>query len=259
MMLLKGNDVCTLSKPLLRFAPSRKRCKINRCRKRRLLAVRATLMESKAADAVLKDYATYMAPLYQRPERVFVSGNGSTLVDADGNQFLDFSGGIAVNALGHADPRFLDAVVRQASKISHSSNLFHTAPAIQLAKRLVQNSFADKIFFCNSGTEANEAAIKFARKWAAVQAGIDPYDPAMPRPTEIVSFTSGFHGRTMGALAITPKQKYQTPFLPMMPGSRIATFNDLESAKTTISDQTCAVFVEPIQVSNQRKQMFHLF
>ena len=120
---------------------------------------------------------------------------------------------------------------------------------MELAKRLVENSFADKAFFCNSGTEANEGAIKFARKYARVAAGVDPYDPDATAPYEIVSFTNCFHGRTMGALALTYKEQYKSPFLPVMPGHQLATYNDLESAAAVIKKgKTAAVFVEPVQV-----------
>ncbi|GBF99596.1 acetylornithine aminotransferase [Raphidocelis subcapitata] len=155
---------------------------------------------------------------------------------------------IAVNALGHGDKRWYEALTNQAGILSHTSNLFHTVPQVELAKRLVHNSFADKAFFCNSGTEANEGAIKFARKYARVAAGVDPYDPAATAPYEIVSFTNCFHGRTMGALALTYKEQYKTPFLPVMPGHALAEYNDLDSAAAVIKKgRTAAVFVEPVQ------------
>lgn len=216
---------------------------------RRTMQIRATTAQPRTSEAVVRDYETYMVPVYVRPNVVFVSGHGSRIIDSEGKSYLDFSGGISVNALGHSDDRLVQALNSQASMMTHASNLFHTVPGIELAKRLVQNSFADKVFFCNSGTEATEAAIKFARKWAAVKSNIDPYDPDVIGPHEIVSFTSAFHGRTMGALAITPKEKYQSPFLPMMPGHRLATFNDLTSVESVIkAGKTCAVFVEPVQV-----------
>jgi adenosylmethionine-8-amino-7-oxononanoate aminotransferase len=123
---------------------------------------------------------------------------------------------------------------------------------VELAKRLVEHSFADKAFFCNSGTEANEGAIKFARKYARVAAGVDPYDANATAPYEIVSFTNCFHGRTMGALALTYKEQYKSPFLPVMPGHRLATYNDLDSATAVIQKgKTAAVFVEPVQVCGE--------
>ncbi|GMH40076.1 hypothetical protein BSKO_07980 [Bryopsis sp. KO-2023] len=201
-----------------------------------------------STSQVVEDFEKYTVGTYVRPDVVFTHGAGCKLYDTAGGEYLDFSGGIAVNALGHSDPRWVNAVVNQASKLTHTSNLFHTLPAVELAKKLVENSFADKVFFCNSGTEANEAAIKFARKWARVNAGVDPQDGNGDPPFECVSFSAGFHGRTMGALALTAKQQYQIPFGPMMPGQRYAEWGNLESAKEAIqAGRTCAVFVEPVQ------------
>lgn len=130
-------------------------------------------------EAVINAEKQYVLQTYARPDIVFTSGSGTILVDTSGREYLDFASGIAVNALGHGDPRWLKAVVEQAERLTHTSNLYHTVPQTELARRLVESSFADKVFFCNSGTEANEAAIKFARKFAKVQAGIDPYDASM--------------------------------------------------------------------------------
>ena len=199
-------------------------------------------------EAVIKAEKQYVLQTYARPDVVFTSGSGTVLVDSAGREYLDFASGIAVNALGHGDPRWLKAVVEQAERLTHTSNLYHTVPQTELAKRLVESSFADKVFFCNSGTEANEAAIKFARKFAKVQAGIDPYDASMRGPSEIVSFTNSFHGRTMGALALTYKDQYKTPFQPVMPGAVMAPFGDLDAAAKVIQKgKTAAVFIEPVQ------------
>ncbi|KAK9814309.1 hypothetical protein WJX72_003767 [[Myrmecia] bisecta] len=200
------------------------------------------------ADLVA-DEQKYIVQTYARPSNiVFTHGEGARLWDAYGKEYLDFAAGIAVNALGHTDPRWLAAVTEQAGSLAHVSNLFHSVPQVKLAKKLVEASFADKTFFCNSGTEANEAAIKFARKWARVQAGIDPYNKDAQAPSELVSFTACFHGRTMGALALTYKEQYKTPFSPGMPGAQLATYLDLESAASVIKKgKTAAVFVEPIQ------------
>lgn len=197
---------------------------------------------------VIEEESKYILQTYGRAPLVLTHGSGARVWDADGKEYVDMTAGIAVNALGHSDPRWLATLTEQAGKLSHTSNLYHTKAQVDLAKRLVENSFADKAFFCNSGTEANEGAIKFARKYARVMAGIDPYDGTKTAPHEIVSFTSCFHGRTMGALALTYKEQYKTPFLPVMPGSMLATYNDLESAKKVIvKGKTCAVFVEPVQ------------
>ncbi|MCI0395476.1 MAG: acetylornithine transaminase [Chloroflexi bacterium] len=193
----------------------------------------------KAAD-IVEAAAQYLVPTYARPEVVFTHGQGVYLYDSDGRQYLDFMAGIAVNALGHADPEWAEVVAEQAGRLTHTSNLYHTAPQIGLARRLVENSFADRVFFCNSGSEANEAALKFARKWARQSSG-------RPDKTGFVAFSDSFHGRSMGALAVTHKDKYREPFAPLVPGVTFATFNDLESAAAAINAETCAVIVEPVQ------------
>ncbi|PNH09779.1 Acetylornithine aminotransferase, chloroplastic/mitochondrial [Tetrabaena socialis] len=196
---------------------------------------------------VISDEQKYVLQTYGRAPVVISHGKGAKMWDVEGKEYIDMAAGIAVNALGHSDARWYAALAEQAEKLAHTSNLYHTQPQVELAKRLVENSFADKAFFCNTGTEANEGAIKFARKWARVQAGIDPYSEA-PAPYELVSFTNCFHGRTMGALALTYKEQYKTPFFPMMPGHRLAEYNDLESARSVIEKgKTAAVFVEPVQ------------
>ncbi len=181
----------------------------------------------------------YVLQTYIRPPIVFTDGKGLTLVDSEGKEYLDFTSGIAVTALGHSDEEWVTAVSNQAAKLTHVSNLYHTAPQAQLAQRLVENSFADRVYFCNSGAEANEAALKFARKvsYAAGAAG----------KTKIITFTGGFHGRTMGALSTTYKDKYRAPFAPLVPNVEFATFNDVESATAAIDDTVCAVIVEPVQ------------
>lgn len=221
-------------------------------RSRRTVVPRAAAAVESAVNPltqkVVDEEAKYVLQTYARPNLVFVKGQGCKLYDADGKEYLDMAAGIAVNALGHGDSRWYSALADQAATLSHTSNLFHTVPQVELAKRLVENSFADKAFFCNSGTEANEGAIKFARKYARTAAGIDPYDPDATAPHEIVSFTNCFHGRTMGALALTYKEQYKSPFLPVMPGHQLATYNDLDSAAAVIKKgKTAAVFVEPVQ------------
>jgi predicted acetylornithine/succinylornithine family transaminase len=180
-----------------------------------------------------------LVPTYQRATPVFVHGKGVFLFDSTGKQYLDFASGIAVAALGHSDPEWVSAVTDQANKLTHISNLFHTTPHIELAQRLVANSFADRVFFSNSGTEANEAAFKFARKWGRVKYG--------PEKTDVIAFTDGFHGRTCGALSLTHKSRYREPFQPLITGVTFAPFNDLEAVHQALTDRTCAVIVEPIQ------------
>jgi len=181
----------------------------------------------------------YVLHTYARAPFVFDRGQGTRLTDTEGKVYLDFVSGIAVNALGYGDEEVCSAIAEQAHKVIHTSNLYLTAPQSQLAKLLVDHSFADKVFFCNSGAEAIEAAIKFSRKYAQVHSG--------PDRIEFIAMSGAFHGRTMGALALTPRDHYQDPFVPLMPGARIAAFNDLESVKALASDKTCAIIVEPVQ------------
>ena len=181
----------------------------------------------------------YVLHTYVRPPFVLERGEGVRLYDSEGRAYLDFGSGIAVNALGHGDPDVVRAIGEQAQRLMHVSNLYHTEPQARLAQMLVERSFADKVYFCNSGTEAVEAALKFARKWAKEHGG--------PERDEFVAFSGAFHGRTMGSLALTPRPHYQDPFRPLMPGSRFATFNDLASAAEAIGERTCACIVEPIQ------------
>ncbi len=191
------------------------------------------------AQTIMDLEQRYIVPTYRRPPFVVERGEGVYLYDTEGRRYLDCVAGIAVNALGYGDPEMLACIQAQAAKLIHVSNLYHTIPHVELARRLVEHSFADRVFFCNSGTEANEAAIKFARKWARTHFG--------DGKAGFVVFTGAFHGRTMGSLALTPRDKYQEPFAPLMPQVSVATFNDLGSAEATVDDATCAVFVEPLQ------------
>jgi predicted acetylornithine/succinylornithine family transaminase len=191
-------------------------------------------MESDQAAA-----ARLLVPTYARPDLVFIRGVGSRLYDSRGKEYIDFAAGIAVSALGHADPGWQKAVAEQAATLDHVSNLFHTIPQIDLARRLVEASFADKVFFSNSGSEANEAALKFSRKWARSRHS--------PDKTHIIAFEHSFHGRTMGALSLTEKARYREPFAPLVPDVSFIPLNDLKSLREAVTDRTCAVFVEPIQ------------
>ncbi|WP_420644162.1 acetylornithine transaminase [Candidatus Leptofilum sp.] len=198
-------------------------------------------------QAIIQAEANYVLHTYNRPEIVFTHGQGMFLFDSDGNKYLDFTSGIAVTALGHSDPDWGTAVSQQASQLTHVSNLFHTTPQAQLAQKLVENSFADKVFFCNSGTEANEAALKFARKVSNLQSFSSAQDKSPISKTNIIAFSGGFHGRTMGSLSATYKAQYREPFAPLVPGLTFLPFNDLPAAQAAIDDNTCAVIVEPIQ------------
>ncbi|NDJ75909.1 MAG: aspartate aminotransferase family protein [Chloroflexi bacterium] len=181
----------------------------------------------------------YVLNTYARAPFVLVQGQGMTVTDSDGKQYLDFVSGISVNALGHTDREITAAINEQIAQLSHVCNLYHTAPHADLAELLCTTSFADKVYFCNSGGEAVEAAIKFARKYARTAHN--------PGKTDIVAFTGSFHGRTAGALALTAREKYQAPFRPLMPGVSFAPFNDIDAAHKLIGPGTCAVFVEPVQ------------
>ncbi|KAK7327241.1 hypothetical protein VNO80_31606 [Phaseolus coccineus] len=180
---------------------------------------------------------------YARTPVVLERGEGCKLYDVEGREYLDLSAGIAVNALGHGDVDWLKAVVEQAATLTHTSNIFYTIPQVELAKRLVDSSFADRVFFSNSGTEANEAAIKFARKHQR-HTTTNGKEPA----TEFIAFSNCFHGRTLGALALTSKVQYRTPFEPIMPGVTFLEYGDAQAATELIKQgKIAAVFVEPIQ------------
>lgn len=181
----------------------------------------------------------YLVQTYSRPPFVLTRGEGVHVYDADGKKYLDCAAGIAVNALGYSDPMAIQAIQDAAKGLLHTSNLFYTEPQVALAKVLVEKSFADKVFFSNTGAEAIEAAMKFARKYHKERGN--------GNRTGFVAFRGSFHGRTMGSLAATDSEKYQAPFRPLMPGVTFANFNDLESVRAAINAETAAVIVEPIQ------------
>jgi acetylornithine/N-succinyldiaminopimelate aminotransferase len=188
---------------------------------------------------IIQDEARYVMQTYKRADIVLERGEGIYLYDTEGRRYLDFMSGIAVAALGHSDPDVAAAIADQARTLTHVSNLYYTAPQVELAKRLVTHSFADRVFFTNSGAEAIEGALKFARKRARGHSAEDKH--------EVVAFSGSFHGRTMGALSITYKSIYREPFAPLVPGVRFAPFNDLAAARALIGPATCAVVVEPVQ------------
>ena len=195
-------------------------------------------MVETTSNAVMDLEQRYLAPTYKRAPFVLERGDGICLFDTEGKRYIDLVAGIATMALGHADREIAEAIYEQARTLGHVSNLYHTIPHAELARDLCENSFADKVFFANSGAEANEAAIKFARRWASDQD---------PNKTRIISFTNAFHGRTIGTLASTPREKYQAPFRPLMPNVQYAEFNNVQSAADLMGDDVCAVLVEPIQ------------
>ncbi|CAL9134352.1 acetylornithine aminotransferase, mitochondrial-like [Musa acuminata AAA Group] len=198
---------------------------------------------SRESKEVMEMERNVFVGTYARAPVVIKSGRGCKLYDVDGKEYLDMTAGIAVNSLGHGDQDWLNAVVEQANTLTHVSNVYYSIPQVTLGKRLVESSFADRVFFTNSGTEANEAAIKFARKF---QRFSHP-DKKLPA-TEFIAFTNSFHGRTMGALALTSKEQYRLPFEPVMPGVTFIEYGNSEEAKKAIQPgKIAAVFVEPIQ------------
>ena len=181
----------------------------------------------------------YIVQTYARPPFVLTRGEGVYVYDADGKKYLDTAAGIAVNALGYDDPELVQSIQDAANGLLHTSNLFYTEPQVALAKVLVEKSFADKVFFANTGAEAVEGAIKFARKYHKERGDANR--------TGLIAFRGSFHGRTIGSLALTDSEKYQAPFRPLMPGVTFANYNDLASARAAITDETAAVIIEPVQ------------
>lgn len=185
------------------------------------------------------DFDQVMVPNYAPAAFIPVRGQGSRVWDQSGRELVDFSGGIAVNVLGHAHPALVGALTEQANKLWHVSNVFTNEPALRLAKKLVDATFADRVFFCNSGAEANEAAFKLARRVAHDLYGPDKY--------EIVAALNSFHGRTLFTVSVGGQPKYSDGFGPKITGITHVQFNDLDALKAAVSDKTCAVVLEPIQ------------
>jgi len=181
----------------------------------------------------------YIMKTYGRYPLVPVKGEGCYLWDADGRRYLDFLAGVAVNNLGHCHPAVSAALAKQASELIHCSNYYHIPQQIELAELLCGLSFADKAFFCNSGAEANEAAIKLARKYSREKYGLDRY--------EIITALASFHGRTMATVSATGQEKVQKFFDPLLHGFRHVPFNDAASLREAVTPCTCAVMLEPIQ------------
>ena len=190
-------------------------------------------------DDIIQQEHEYILQTYGRPEFVLERGNGVYLFDLEGNRYLDFVSGLAVNAFGYADYDILKAIEEQAAQLMHCSNLYHTVPSTELAKKLVKNSFALRVFFCNSGTESWEAALKFCRKWGNTQ--------CTPPKNRFIAMHSSFHGRTYGSISTTGQPKYHKGFEPLLPGVDFADFNDLASVEKLVTEETCAILVEPIQ------------
>ena len=181
----------------------------------------------------------YVMHTYGRLPVVFVRGEGCFVYDADGKEYLDLVAGIAVNGLGHCPPKVVEAICNQAKTLMHTSNLYYTTPQPELAKLLVEISGMTKAFFCNSGAEANEAAIKLARKAAKKKGAFDQ--------VEIVTAEKSFHGRTLGMITATGQPKYQMSFAPLVPGFGYVPYNDVDALAAAVSEKTCAVMMEPVQ------------
>ena len=176
---------------------------------------------------------------YRRFPIVLTKGSGARVWDINDREYLDFVAGIAVCNLGHSHPQVTAALKAQLDKLTHVSNLYYTEPQARLAELLVRNSFADKVFFCNSGAEANEAAIKLARKYAHENMGPDKY--------ELITMKDSFHGRTMATITATGQEKFQFGFTPLLDGFTYVPFNDLQALENAISGKTCGILLEPIQ------------
>lgn len=185
------------------------------------------------------DFDRYMVPNYSPQQVIPVRGEGSRLWDQEGREYIDFAGGIAVNSLGHCHPVLVQALTEQGSALWHLSNVYTNEPALKLAKALVERTFADKVYFCSSGGEANEAALKLARRWAHDNFGV--------HKQRIVSFSRSFHGRTFFTVSVGGQPQYSQGFGPVPGGIVHGEFNDLDSVRNLIDDDTCAVVVEPIQ------------
>ncbi len=176
---------------------------------------------------------------YSRGEKLFVEGKGTYIRDMEGREYLDFISGIATNVLGHADEGLVDAIHQQAKTLMHTSNLFWNAPSIELAEKLVRHSGLDKVFFANSGTEANEGAIKLARKWGR--------EAKTAETIEIITMNESFHGRTLGALAATGQPDMHKDFSPSLAGFKYVPFNDARALEEAADEKTCAILIETIQ------------
>ncbi|NWF53061.1 MAG: acetylornithine transaminase [Nitrospirae bacterium] len=188
---------------------------------------------------IIDESNLYIMNTYKRFPVVLRKGRGMKVWGTDGKEYLDFVSGVAVNILGHCHPKVVMALQKQAQRLLHVSNYYHIEPQIRLAKLLVKHTFADKVFFCNSGAEANEAAIKLARKYAKENVSPDRF--------EIITAENSFHGRTLAALTATGQEKFQKGFEPLMPGFKHVPFNNINAINDSITDNTCAIMLEPIQ------------
>jgi acetylornithine aminotransferase/acetylornithine/N-succinyldiaminopimelate aminotransferase len=181
----------------------------------------------------------YVAHTYARYPILLTKGKGTRVWDMEGKEYLDFVSGLGVCSLGHCHPRVVKAIQDQVGRLIHVSNLYYIEPQIRLASLLCEHSFADKVFFCNSGAEANEGAMKLARKYAKGKMEGDRY--------EIITMERSFHGRTLATLTATAQEKFHKGFSPLMPGFKYVPFNDIDAVRKAIDSKTCAIMLEPIQ------------
>jgi acetylornithine/N-succinyldiaminopimelate aminotransferase len=187
---------------------------------------------------VIAEAAAHEIGVYARQPVAFVRGRGCELWDADGKRYLDFFAGLSVNNLGHCHPAVVSAIREQSGMLLHASNVYHSLPATELTALLCRVSFAERVFLSNSGAEANEAAMKLARRWGSADGG---------GRYEILATSGSFHGRTFATLTATGQEKYHTGFLPLLPGIRLVPFGDLRAMADAVRDETVAIMVEPIQ------------
>jgi len=197
-----------------------------------------------AVSPALRDAEQFLLPTYKRSPIVFTHGRGAYVFDSTGKKYLDFLGGIAVNALGHAHPRIVKTIRRESARAIHLSNLFHNEFQGPLARKLAEWSGLDRVFFSNSGTEAIDGALKLARLCGQPANGAAAGKPPKIR---ILAMTNSFHGRTFGALSVTATEKYRTPFAPLVPGVEFVKFNDVADLEAKFDDTVCAVILETIQ------------
>jgi acetylornithine/N-succinyldiaminopimelate aminotransferase len=210
---------------------------------RKKITTKARVSAKVSRAQIFKDESRYLMNTYNRPPAVFVRGRGCRLYDSEGREYLDFLAGIAVNALGYSHPRLVRVIRREAGRAIHLSNLFHNRFQGPLARKLVEWSGLDRVFFTNSGTEAMDGALKLARAYAHAKSANSSGAPK----TRILALENSFHGRTFGALSITYPEKYREPFGPLVPGVEFIRFNDVADLEAKFDESVCALVVETIQ------------
>jgi len=188
---------------------------------------------------LIEESEHYLMHTYNRFPLVLKKGRGIKVWSSDGKEYLDFVGGVATNILGHCHPKVVVSIQKQAQRLIHVSNYYHIEPQIRLAKMLVEHSFADKVFFCNSGAEANEAAMKLSRRYFKEHLGQNKF--------EIIAAVNSFHGRTFATLTATGQDKFKIGFDPLLPGITHVAFNNIEALKNALTQETCAILLEPVQ------------